>query len=278
VLVGVLGTQSGAATSRNLRAGALPISTRSRTQTHAGQVVRSRAQLGETHAGREVGGTPATTIGPVETESYSCPPATGPDGTQLGTRQLVSGHAGLVLTASTFCRSSTWYVSERMAGATTVDATPFRVPDDPPIPPSVSAERFVPVVRGALPAVLVQREQFGNASLYELFTVAGRSVEPMSLTPGGSPALFLKATSLLEGAGFECSDAPSGEVIRQYEWYIENPTTLQTGAHGEVIGNPAVFLQTTVYTANSPDTFLSATLPTVSIGYRAAAAFDQDAC
>ncbi len=64
------------------------------------------------------------------------------------------------LTASTFCRHSSWYVWERI-GPTT--AKSFALPDDPPIPPQVIVTRFVNVLTGSLPAVLVDRDDFGNA-------------------------------------------------------------------------------------------------------------------
>ena len=149
------------------------------------------------------------------------------------------------MTATTFCRSSSWYVSERVGSRV---SQPFKVPDDPPIPPSVTVQRFVTLRAGSIPAVLVQREEFGSASIYELFTTAGTTVSPVRLLPGGSPVLLLKASSLLQGAGFTCTASASGEVIDQYEWSIINPTTMQTTAQGNILGDPEAYLETTVYT------------------------------
>jgi hypothetical protein len=183
------------------------------------------------------------------------------------------------LTASTFCRHSSWYVWERI-GPTI--ARPFVLPDDPPIPPSVVVSRFVDMVPGSLPAVLVERERFGNASLYELLTVptstAGSAVAPVALIPGRSPILLLSGSSLLEGSGFSCTEQTSGEVISQYDWYIVNPTTLQTDARGQVIGDPAVYLQTTVYTATSGNTFSGTTDPIVTQGYQSVVALTSEVC
>jgi hypothetical protein len=183
------------------------------------------------------------------------------------------------LTASTFCRHSSWYVWERI-GPTI--AKPFVLPDDPPIPPSVVVTRFLNILSGSLPSVLVERERFGNASLYELLTIHSSSndpdVAPVALVPGGSPILLLSGSSLLEGSGFSCSGQSADEVIRQYNWYIVDPTDMQTGAHGQVLGNPAVYLQTTVYTASSASTFSGITDPIVTVGYRSVVPLTNEVC
>ena len=59
-----------------------------------------------------------------------------------------------------------------------------RVPDDPPIPPSVSSNdssRLSP----AHSRSLVERDNFGSASLYELFTSSGCNpgVDPVPSSP-----------------------------------------------------------------------------------------------
>jgi hypothetical protein len=276
VLVGVLGSGPAAGTLRNISAVATPASARSGAKSHGGlrhdpQAHDSQGHDSQAHDSQAHGpqgpGTTTTTIGPVVTQSFRCPPVTRPGGDQVGTRLLTTGQRGSVLYATTFCRASAWYVSERVVGATSLVANPFRVPDDPPIPASVIAERFVPLGSARLPAVLVRREQFSSAALYELFTLVGRNVEPMTLSPGGSPVLLLSASSLLQGAGFSCSAALSGEVIRQYEWYVVNPTTLETTPGGTVVGDPQVFLQETVYTVDSAHTFTSETLTTTMRGY-----------
>ena len=133
----------------------------------------------------------ATTTVPLVTENFRCPKPTGPAGVQRGTHLISSSQHGLVLLADTFCRDSTWYVSARISGRISVDAAAFRVPDDPPVPTAVTAERFIPLGGSTLPAALVLREPFPGASLYELFTVVGRYVEPMVLSPGSSPVLLL---------------------------------------------------------------------------------------
>ena len=178
----------------------------------------------------------------------------------------------------TFCRSSTWYVSEKISGASTVNAAPFRVPEDPPIPTAVTAQRFIPLGGLALPAALVLRERFAGASIYEMFTVVGDKVEPMVLSPGSSPMLFLHASYELQGAGFSCSETSSSEVIRQYQWYVVNPTTLKTDSRGDVTGDPEVFFETTEYDANSANTFTTTTLPIVTRGYRSAEMLSRGSC
>jgi hypothetical protein len=179
------------------------------------------------------------------------------------------------VTATTFCRNSSWYVSLRVG--TRVSA-PFEVPDDPPIPPFVTVRRFVTLFSGSIPAVLVQRDEFGSASIYELFTSTGVHVAPVRLLPGGSPVLLLKASSLLDGAGFTCTFSSSGEVIRQYEWYIINATTLKTSAQGDILGDPEAYLETTVYKAASPDAFTSTTDTIVPVGYTTVANVSSDSC
>jgi hypothetical protein len=106
----------------------------------------------------------------------------------------------------------------------------------------------------------------------------GRNVEPMTLSPGGSPVLLLSASSLLQGAGFSCSATLSGEVIRQYEWYVVNPTTFETTTGGKVVGDPSVFLQETVYTVDSAHTFTSETLTTAMRGYLSAQRLNDTVC
>jgi hypothetical protein len=90
--------------------------------------------------------------------------------------------------------------------------------------------------------------------------------------------LLLQDASQLEGAGFTCTTTPAGEVISQYEWYVVNPTTFRTDVRGDVLGDPEVFLQSTIYSATSSETFTSATLPIVAQGYKAAVSLDDDAC
>lgn len=193
-----------------------------------------------------------------------------------GIPQLTSLESGVPqVTATTFCRNSSWYVSLRVG---TRISAPFEVPDDPPIPPFVTVQRFVTLRAGSIPAVLVQRDEFGSASIYELFTSTGPDVAPVRLVPGGSPVLLLKASSLLEGAGFTCAPSPSGDVIRQYEWYIVNPTTLRLSAQGSILGDPEVYLETTVYNAASPGTFTSTTDPIVPVGYTTVANLSSDSC
>ena len=264
VLVGALGNQAGPRS-------AVPSSI-ARLPAHSG--ARTRDPRGPD--------TTETTIGPIETQSFRCPPPTGPNGAQKQTRALVSGEPGLAVTATTFCRGSAWYVSEHVSEGSSTESTvvvkPFRVPDDPPIPAAVTVKRFLSLRTGALPAALVEREQFTSASLYELFTLVGRNVEPMLLSPGGSPVLLLRASSELQGAGFQCSYAASGTVIRQYEWYVVNPTTLETNPDGKVLGDPAVFFQTTVYTVNSADTFIAATLTTATRDYVSAENLSNNSC
>jgi hypothetical protein len=185
---------------------------------------------------------------------------------------------GPPLTATTFCRDSEWFVSERTGNASD---TPFLIPFDPPLPLSVSVERFIPTVPHDAPALLVERDDLGSASLFELFNAGGGSVEPVVLVPAESPILFLRAASLIDGAGFSCSPEPGSsgdEAIRQFEWYIVNPTTLKTTSTGKILGNPAVFLQTTIYTARSAGTFAATTLPIAETAYRSVEALDADSC
>jgi len=179
------------------------------------------------------------------------------------------------VTAVTFCRGSHWYVSLR-AGAHT--SAPFQVPDDPPIPPFVTVQSFVTLRGGSTPAVLVEREEFGSVAIYELFTSTRARVTPVPLVPGQSPVLLLKASSTLDGAGFTCTPSASGEVIRQYSWYIINPLTMRTTAQGSILGDPEVYLETTVYTAVSPQTFTSTTDPIIPTGYTTVKGFDGDSC
>ena len=217
-------------------------------------------------------------VGSSLTSSLSCPVPNRPVTSVLST----DASGGTELTASTFCRHSRWYVSARL-GTTTAKA--FVLPDDPPIPPSVIVSRFVDILPGSLPGILVDRDDFGNASLYELLSVRpsrldpkGPEVEPVALAPGASPILLLKGASLLQGSGFTCNEQSSGEVIRQYQWYIVNPTTVQTNPSGQVTGNPAVFLQTTVYSAVSPGAFTDRTLPIATQSYRSVQSFTGQAC
>jgi hypothetical protein len=272
VLVGLLGSRPTAGAPRIISAVTTPANARSGTKNHGALPHDPRSH---DHKGT---GTTATTIGPVVTQSFRCPPVTQPGGHQAGTRQLTTGQRGSVLYATTFCRASAWYVSEGMVAESPLIANPFRVPDDPPIPASVEVVRFVSLGPARLPAVLVRREQFSSASLYELFTLGGRSVVPMTLSPGGSPVLLLSSSSLLQGAGFSCSATLSGEVIRQYEWYVVNPTTLETTTGGKVVGDPSVFLQETVYTVDSAHTFTSETLTTAMRGYLSAQRLSDISC
>ena len=100
----------------------------------------------------------------------------------------------------------------------------------------------------------------------------------MRLVPGRSPVLLLKASSQTDGAGFTCSSSPSGEVIRQFEWYIINATTLRTTAQGDILGDPEVYLETTIYTAVSPDTFSSSTDAIVPVGYTTVENVSSESC
>jgi hypothetical protein len=277
VLVGLLGSRPTAGAPRIISAVTTPANARSGAKNHGSLFHDPRPPDPRAHD-HQGPGTTATTIGPVVTQSFRCPPVTQPGGHQAGTRQITNGQHGSVLYATTFCRASAWYVSERTTGATSLVANPFRVPDDPPIPASVVVERFVSLGSARLPAVLVRREQFTSASLYELFTLVGRNVEPMTLSPGGSPVLLLSASSLLQGAGFSCSATLSGEVIRQYEWYVVNPTTFETTTRGKVVGDPSVFLQETVYTVDSAHTFTSETLTTAMRGYLSAQRLSDTVC
>jgi hypothetical protein len=127
--------------------------------------------------------------------------------------------------------------------------------------------RFVHVRAGSLPAVLIQRDDFGNASLYELVTTIGSNVVPVTLVPGGSPLLLLSGSSLYQGSGFGCDEGKAGEVITQYDWYVVDPTDTKTSPVGSISGDPAVYLQTTVYTARSASTFSIDTLPIDTVGY-----------
>ena len=135
------------------------------------------------------------------------------------------------------------HVSEGPSTESTVVTKPFRVPDDPPIPAAVTVKRFLPLRSGTLPAALVEREHLTSASLYEFSALVGRNVEPMLLSPGGSPVLLLRASSELQGAGFQCWSAASGTVIRQYRVVHRHPTTTRTTRPGRYLGDPAVFFQ-----------------------------------
>ncbi len=157
-------------------------------------------------------------------------------------------------------------------------AKPFEVPDDPPIPPFVTVRRFVTIRAGSVPAVLVQREEFGSASIYELFTSTGARIAPVLLVPGGSPVLLLEASSLLDGAGFTCTPSASGEVITQYSWNIVDSLTMRTNAQGDILGDPEVYLETTVYTAASPRTFTSVTDEIDTTGYTSVEDLTGDSC
>jgi hypothetical protein len=166
-------------------------------------------------------------------------------------------------------------VSERVGK---VSEKPFPVPDDPPIPPAVLVDRFVHVRPGSLPAVLIQRDDFGDAFLYELVTTVGSNVEPVTLVPGGSPLLLLSGSSMYQGSGFGCSASSGGEVISQYDWYVVDPTDTKTAPDGSLLGDPAVYLQTTVYTASSSSSFSSSTLPIVTVGYKSVKALTGETC
>jgi hypothetical protein len=179
------------------------------------------------------------------------------------------------LVATTLCEDSNWYVSERIGSLV---AKSSRIPYDPPIPTSVEVDRFIPVVPSGIPAVLVRLEDYGSASLYELFTAVGSDVQPAELSPGGSPIILLKSTGLFQGAGFRCNSSPFGEVIRQYQWYVINTTTLKMSQSGKVLGDPGVFLQTTVYTAASDAAFSSTTLKIVQKGYDQVSSYTGDSC
>jgi hypothetical protein len=179
------------------------------------------------------------------------------------------------LVAGTSCEGSSWYVTERIGSLV---ARPFRIPYDPPVPASVVAESFVTINKSAVPAVMVRLEDFGDATLYELYTVSGGAVEPVALVPGSSPMLLLRSSTLLQGAGFTCSVSATGEVVRQYEWYVINPTTLKTSSTGKVLGDPGVFLQTTIYTADSATSYSSTTLAIVQVGYDRVEPYAGDSC
>ena len=166
-------------------------------------------------------------------------------------------------------------MSERVG---TVSEKPFVVPLDPPIPDAVLVNRFVQTRSGSLPAVLIQRENFGDASLYELVTTVGYSVEPVTLVPGGSPLLLLTDSSTYEGSGFACTTTASGETITQYDWYVVDPTDTRTDADGALVGDPAVYLQTTVYTASSAWSFSSDTLPIETVEYSSVRALTDLTC
>lgn len=209
-------------------------------------------------------------VGTAITERFTCPMVAGPE------PQLSFALKGLPdLVATTFCRDSSWYVSERIASLV---AKPFRIPYDPPIPASVAVDRFVPVVPGGVPAVLVRLEDYGTAGLYELFTAGGDGVQPAQLSPGASPIMLLRSTGLLQGAGFSCTWSPTGEIIRQYQWYVINPTTLKTSHSGKILGDPGVFLQTTVYAGVSRGSFSSTSLTIVQEGYDQVASYTGESC
>jgi hypothetical protein len=272
--------------SRSAGSGSSPVGRRSVSGSGSAATGHPTGASGATGRGVATGGTGANpadsdstplqiNVGSSLTNSLVCP---SPERRVTSVR-TVDEPGRPALTASTFCRHSSWYVWERI-GPTI--AKPFVLPDDPPIPPSVVVSRFVNMVPGSLPAALVERERFGNASLYELLTVdtstRSSAVAPVALIPGRSPILLLSGSSLLEGSGFSCTDQSSGEVISQYDWYIVNPTTLQTDARGQVIGDPAVYLQTTVYTATSSNTFSATTDPIVTEGYRSVLALTSEVC
>jgi hypothetical protein len=215
-------------------------------------------------------------VGNAVTQSFRCPTTTSSDGKQATTSELTSSEPGLPsVTATTFCDDSNWYLSESVDG---VAAKAFRVPDDPPIPPAVPVERFIPLRTGDLPAVLVLCDDLGSAQLYELFTLSGKMVDPLNIVPGSSPVLLVRSSSVLQGSGFTCTTTPSGEQISQYEWYVVNPTTLKTGSQGEILGDPAVFLQTTVYSATGSDSVKSSTLPIAQVGYTSVRDVGTEAC
>src|SRR5580692_5519486 len=96
------------------------------------------------------------------TQSFRCPaPRSGGSAAASATPQLTSKEAGSPpVTASTFCKVSSWYVAENLGALV---AEPFRIPDDPPIPASVPVVGFVPVLPGTIPAALVRRDNFGSA-------------------------------------------------------------------------------------------------------------------
>jgi hypothetical protein len=221
---------------------------------------------------------PKSTVGDAVSQTFRCMyPERRGGRAPLGIPELTSppGPGIPQVTATTFCRSTRWYVSLRVGTRT---SAPFAVPDDPPIPPFVTVRRFVTLRAGGMPAVLVEREEFGSATIYELFTSESSRVAPVLLVPGRSPVLLLKASSLLDGAGFTCTPSASGEVIRQYSWYIINPLTLRTTAQGDISGDPEVYLETTVYSAASSQTFTSTTDTIVPTGYRTVASFAGDSC
>jgi hypothetical protein len=220
---------------------------------------------------------PTASIRDSVSQTFRCMYPEGPSGrAPKGIPELTSSESGQPrVTATTFCRSSSWYVSFRV-GARTPE--PFEVPDDPPIPPHVTVLRLVTIRAGDIPAALVEREDFGSASLYELFTSAGKDVTPVVLVPGDSPVLLLQSDEQLDGAGFTCTPSASGEVIRQYEWYIVNPLTMRTSARGDIEGDPEVFLETTVYSAASDRTFTSTTDAIATTGYQNVESFSGDTC
>ncbi len=220
---------------------------------------------------------PTGSIRDTVSQTFRCMYPEGPGGrAPKGVPELTSSEPGQPrVTATTFCRSSSWYVSFRV-GARTPE--PFEVPDDPPIPPHVTVRRLLTIRAGDIPAALVEREVFGSASLYELFTSNGNDVTPVVLVPGDSPVLLLQSDALLDGAGFTCTPSASGEVIRQYEWYIVNPLTMRTDARGDIEGDPEVFLETTIYSAASERTFTSTTDAIATIGYRNVESFSGDTC
>jgi len=235
---------------------------------------------GSPTTGNPTTGNPTTgnpTTGNMVAQSFRCLYPEGAKGqAPVGIPELTSSGSGTPpVTATTFCRDSSWYVAERIGERA---SRPFQVPVDPPIPPSVTVQGFVPVLAGSIPAILVQRDNFGSAQLYELFTSSGARVDPVHLVPGRSPVLLLKASSQTQGAGFTCTSTPSGEVIRQYEWYIINTTTLRTTAQGSILGDPEVYLETTVYTAASASTFTSSTDAIVPVGYTTVVNVSSESC
>ena len=265
VLVAALGATPGSSQGRG-RAGT---SLAAPAQAHERPGAQSHRGTGPAHL--------VPTTGNVVTQSFRCMFPEGAGGrAPRGIPELTSSASGVPpVTATTYCRDSSWYVAERIGNRA---SRPFEVPVDPPIPPSVTVQRFVTLFAGSIPAILVQRDNFGSAQIYELFTSSGARVDPVHLVPGGSPVLLLRASSETQGAGFTCTSSPSGEVIRQYEWYIINATTLRLTAQGDILGDPEVYLETTVYTAVSPDTFTSSTDTIVPVGYTTVENVGSESC
>lgn len=207
--------------------------------------------------------------------SFRCPPGRVRGAPTLESR-LTSDVVGTpTVTATTYCKNAEWYVSESFGRFLT---TPFLVPDDPPIPPRVTVSKFVPLGGRYVPAALVDRETFAGGALYELLTVAEDATQPLVIVPGGSPVLLLQDSQPLQGAGFTCRVTGAGAQVRQYEWYAVDPLKVQTTASGSVVGDPAVFLETTVYTVVSGDAVSSNTLAIAQTGYRQVLGYDADSC